>query len=116
MSYRGDYNLHNESVIVTQDSVVIKETTEHIEEKFLTALEQDLQQLLRSNQLQHTPIGFDRTAVLHWVKEIALLDSFFEKQKHLISVFQDAIRAEENEKLLDDMHLTDWKNSKRLSI
>lgn len=43
--------------------------------------------------------------MLHWVKEIALLDSFFEKRKYLISVLQDAIRAKENEQLLDDMHL-----------
>ncbi|WP_047392746.1 hypothetical protein [Exiguobacterium sp. ZWU0009] len=55
LSYRGDYNLRNESVIVTQDSVVIKETTEYIEEKFLTALEQDLQQLLRSTNCNIHP-------------------------------------------------------------
>lgn len=105
LSYRGDYNLRNESVIVTPDPVVIKETTEHIEKKFLTALEQDLQQLLHSNQLQNTPARFNRTAVLHWLKEIALLDSFFEKRKHLINVLQDAIRAEENEQLLYDVHV-----------
>lgn len=105
LSYRGDYNLRNESVIVTPDPVVIKETTEHIEEKFLTALEQDLRQLLLSNQSHNTAVGFDRTAVLHWLKEIALLDSFFEKRKDLISVLQDAIREEKNEQLLYDVNL-----------
>lgn len=105
LSYRGDYNLRNESVIVTPDPVVIKETTEHIEEKFLTALEQDLRNLLLSNQSHNTTVGFDRTAVLRWLKEIALLDSFFEKRKHLISVLQDALREEENEQLLYDVNL-----------
>lgn len=84
LSYRGDYNLRNESVIVTPDQPVISETIEHIESKFLTALKQEFLDLLPSKGPEATsPFEFDRTRLLNWMKELILLDSSFEERKSL---------------------------------
>ena len=94
LSYRGDYNLRNESVIVTPDQQVISETIEHIESKFLTALEQDLPNLLPSDEQDDTsPFEFDRIRTLNWMKELILLDSAFEERKHLSDQLHQTILA-----------------------
>lgn len=92
LSYRGDYNLRNESVIMTPDKQVISETIEHIESKFITALEEELMNLLAVNE-QHdlSSPEFDRIQVLNWMKELIILDSAFEKRKRLSNQLYQAV-------------------------
>ena len=94
LSYRGDYNLRNESVIVTPDQQVISETIEHIESKFLTALEQEFPNLLTSNEQDNdSPFEFDRMRTLNWMKELILLDSEFEERKRLSDQLHQTVLA-----------------------
>lgn len=94
LSYRGDYNLRNESVIVTPDQPVISETIEHLKSKFLIALKQELPDLLPSNEQEKTsPLEFDRMRILNWMKELILLDSAFEERKRLSDQLHQTVLA-----------------------
>lgn len=78
LSYRGDYDLRQESVIEVGDSEIISSTTEFIEENFITALENELLQFL-----QKSPETTEIIAYKNWMKELTLLSSSQEKRKKL---------------------------------
>lgn len=106
LSYRGDYNLRNESVIMTPDATAIAETTQHIEEKFIEALEKELSTLLPS-ELYGTDslFEFDRAATLDWMKELIVLDSAFEKRKQLSDRLYRAVRDHGSSTLAHELAL-----------
>lgn len=100
LSYRGDYNLRNESVIMTPDATAIAETTQHIVEKFIEVLEKKLSTLLPS-ELYGTDSLFesDRAATFDWMKELIVLDSAFKKRKQLSDRLYRAFRDHDSSTL-----------------
>lgn len=78
LSYRGDYDLRQESVVEVGDSEIINSTTNFIEENFITALENELHHFLQGN-----PETTEILVYKNWMKELILLSSSFEKRKKL---------------------------------
>lgn len=79
LSYRGDYNLRHESVMVTSEDNLIRETSHMIEEKFINELERELQRILN-----HPPQDLEAIRLKRWMKELIMLDSQLEKRKELV--------------------------------
>lgn len=75
LSYRGDYDIRHESVVVMKDEKIIKDTTFYIESKFIAALETELTLLLEKENLVDSQME-----IKNWVKELLLLDSSNEKR------------------------------------
>lgn len=78
LSYRGDYDLRQESVLEVNDTNIINGTIEFIEKNFVLALEQELQLMLLETLEQ-----VDSVVYKNWMKELILLNSFLEKRKQL---------------------------------
>lgn len=75
LSYRGDYNLRQESVLEISDSNIIEGTTEFIEKNFIEALENEMELLLKDLEPNWSTNDFK-----NWMKEIIILSSFTEKR------------------------------------
>ncbi|EJS65850.1 hypothetical protein CN425_02380 [Bacillus cereus] len=95
LSYRGDYDIRHESVVMVNDEKVITDTTEYIEEKFITALEKELNDFLF---MRYSNV--EEVQMLNWMKELVLLDSSFEKRKQLSDKLITFLRENQKEEVL----------------
>lgn len=98
LSYRGDYDIRHESVVMVNDEKVITDTTEYIEEKFITALEKELNDFLL---MRYSNV--EEVQMLNWMKELMLLDSSFEKRKQISDRFITFLRENQKEELLHEI-------------
>ncbi|BCC51508.1 MULTISPECIES: hypothetical protein [Bacillus cereus group] len=98
LSYRGDYDIRHESVVMVNDEKVITDTTDYIEEKFIGALEKELNDflLMRNSNM-------DQTQMLNWMKELVLLDSSFEKRKQISDRLVTFLRENQKEEVLHEI-------------
>ncbi|OOR30818.1 hypothetical protein BW892_04965 [Bacillus cereus] len=95
LSYRGDYDIRHESVVMVNDEKVITDTTEYIEEKFITALEKELNDFLL---MRYSNV--EEVQMLNWMKELVLLDSSFEKRKQISDKFITFLLENQKEEVL----------------
>lgn len=95
LSYRGDYNLRHESVMVTSEGDLILETSHMIEEKFIHELERELQVILN-----YPPQDLEAIMLKRWMKELIMLDSQFEKRKELAERLTQHLRNENKQNLI----------------
>ncbi|WP_214734903.1 hypothetical protein [Exiguobacterium sp. s154] len=95
LSYRGDYNLRHESVMVTSEDNLIQETSYMIEEKFINELERELQVILN-----HPPQDLVALVLKRWMKELIMLDSQLEKRKELAERLIQHLRNENKHDLI----------------
>ena len=79
LSYRGEYSIRHESVVVIKEEKVINDTIDYIEEKFLNALKNELPNLI----LNISQNVIEEKIIKNWIKELILLDSKFEERKIL---------------------------------
>ncbi|MEB9525829.1 hypothetical protein P4L13_19425 [Bacillus anthracis] len=98
LSYRGDYDIRHESVVMVNDEKVITDTTAYIEEKFITALEKELNDFLL---MRYSNV--EEVQMLNWMKELVLLDSSFEKRKQLSDRFVTFLRENQKEEVLHEI-------------
>ncbi|MGE7588522.1 phospholipase D-like domain-containing protein [Peribacillus sp. NPDC101480] len=98
LSYRGEYNIRHESVVVIKEEKVIKDTTVYIEAKFINALKQDLTALLSNVSAQVEPI-----IVKNWMKELIMLDSSLEKRKQLSDQLMEHLRNNGQVELIHEL-------------
>lgn len=89
LSYRGDYNLRHESVMVTSEDNLIRETSHMIEEKFIDELERELQRILN-----YPSQDLEAIILKRWMKELIMLDSQLEKRKELAERLINHLRNE----------------------
>lgn len=78
LSYRGDYDIRHESVVVLEDETIIQSTTEYIEEKFIRALEEELRMYVSLDAAD-----LDVDTLKNWMKELIMMDRLFKKRKTL---------------------------------
>ncbi|PFA61973.1 hypothetical protein CN931_04245 [Bacillus sp. AFS054943] len=95
LSYRGEYDIRHESVVMVNDEKVITDTTEYIEEKFIRALEKELNDFLL---MRYSNV--EEIQMLNWMKELVLLDSSFEKRKQISDKFVTFLRENQKEEVL----------------
>lgn len=95
LSYRGDYNLRHESVMVTYEDNLIRETSQMIEEKFIDELERECQVILN-----HPPQDLEAIMLKRWMKELIMLDSQLEKRKELAERLIQHLRNENKQDLI----------------
>ncbi|TCI60812.1 phospholipase D-like domain-containing protein [Exiguobacterium sp. SH3S1] len=94
LSYRGDYNLRHESVVITTEEGLIDETIHMIEEKFIVELERELQQIFN-----HSARSLDSIKLKNWMKELIMLDTQLDKRKELSTKLMLHLHNENREDL-----------------
>lgn len=95
LSYRGEYDIRHESIVVIKEEKVITDTTEYIEAKFISALERDLKTILGTMSELIAPI-----ILKNWMKELIMLDSSFGKRKQLSDQLVEHLRDNRQAELI----------------
>lgn len=98
LSYRGDYDLRQESVLEVNDPSIINKTTAFIEDNFVQALETELQQFLQEDADFSDPLLYK-----NWMKELILLSSFSEKRKELSKELIAHLEKNEQDKIIHEL-------------
>jgi hypothetical protein len=94
LSYRGEYDIRHESVVVMRDKKIIRDTTEYIEEKFIHDLEVRLAIILTEEIAT-----IESKQLVNWMKELILLDSAFDRRKGLSNQLVDALKTIQREEV-----------------